>query len=377
MISSSSINNISHSHYKTPSLSIQHQKQVVQHYPPSARELSISRTLTNDKYMSSTCFTKNHYQTNSSINHSGLITLHNNLIQDVERSQNLKGFYNMDKYYTMNKNLVNFTRNKYCCKQKCRKKGNSCFISKENNYNYKKYETPIKINHEIQTPYYYPSNGNYSMRNFNSYIPTKNILTKEKDNHKSEDSFDDNKKYYSQRKFLEENEYNFITDTVKKTSFLNYIVDSNKTKIKYHKKHINYDKLLQEIRILYNNSFSLKEKLIKSLQKSQNTVKYNKELFEIYKNNYNHFANKLNHDYYLDMCKWMNNSKNKIIYYRREIDLYKELFGKLLKLCNIKELNEINEYAKEQLIYISCKDKFKKLIMKMINEHYLKNELNN
>ena len=132
MISSSSINNISHSHYKTPSLSIQHRKQIVQHCPPSARELS----RTNDKYMSSTYYTKNNYPTSSSINHSGLVTLQNNTIQDVEHSQNLKGFYNMDKYYTMNKNLVNFTRNKYCCKQKCRKKGSSCFISKGNNYNY-------------------------------------------------------------------------------------------------------------------------------------------------------------------------------------------------------------------------------------------------
>ena len=103
----------------------------------------------------------------------------------------------MDKYYTMNKNLINFTRYKYCCKRECRKKGSSCFISNVNNYNYKQYETPIKINHEIQTPYYFPSSGNYSMRNYTAYNPTKNILTKEKDNHKSDDSFENNKNYYN------------------------------------------------------------------------------------------------------------------------------------------------------------------------------------
>ena len=373
MISSSSINNISHSHYKTPSLSIQHRKHIVQHYPPSARELS--RTLTNDKYMSSTYYTKNNYPTNLSINHSSLVTLHNNSTQDVERSQNLKGFYNMDKYYTMNKNLINFTRNKYCCKRECRKKGSSCFISNVNNYNYKQYETPIKINHEIQTPYYFPSSGNYSMRNYTAYNPTKNILTKEKDNHKSDDSFEDNKNYYNQRNFSEENERNFNIDTVKKSAFLNYIVDSNTTKTKQHTKLINYDKLLQEIRILYNNSFSLKDKLIKSLQKSQNTVKYNKKLFEIYKSNYNHFANKLNHDYYLDMCKWMNNSKNKIIYYRREIDLYKELFEKLLTICNVNDLNEMGDFAQKQFEFISCGNNVKRTVMKMITNNYLNNEM--
>ena len=296
--SSSSFHNMLHSHYKTPSLSIQHRKQIVQHFPSSARELS--RTHTHDKHMSSPYYTKSNCPIHSSINHSALVTLHNDSIKDVECTHNIKGLYNIDTYYSINKNLVNFTRNKYCDKQGYQKKDSSCFISKANNYNYKKYEAPITINHEMQTSYYYPNSGNNSMRNYNSYIPVKNILTKEKNNHKSEELFDNNDKFYNHRNFSEENEHNLNIEKVKRTSFLNYIADSTKNKKKQHKNLINYDKLLQEIRILYNNSLSLKEKLIKSLHKSQTTAKYSKDLFEIYKNNYNHFANKLNHDYYLD-----------------------------------------------------------------------------
>lgn len=364
---SSSMKNMLYFQYETPSLTIQRN-----HKPLTEREHS--RTITQDKYSS---YSINRLPINYQSQKNSTLTTNydNGMCNDGS-----------EKLILSNKNMGNVTRNNnYYYYHEL--KNNSCSISKNRNLNYTNYDySSIRMDDEndkdnynnikTKTQNYCTMKRNYSLKNY-----TSNTLNMKKPKN--------NEKEYC---IFKNNSHNDDAITMsKQNSFFNYIfdkkqlnkpIDSNYKKTnrvsynntKQNKETINYNLLLKEIRSIYNNTLALKEKINKSSQNASNVDKYNQDLFKIYKRSCNYFNNTNKDDVYIDICKWIHNSKNKIIYYKREVSLYKELFGKLLTVCNVNELNEISEFAQDQFDFISCGDNVKRTVIKMIQNNYLNNE---
>ena len=95
-------------------------------------------------------------------------------------------------------------------------------------------------------------------------------------------------------------------------------------------------------------SSQMKQKIKKTFAISKEVDDNINGLFNVYKEKYNHFADKDN--FYADMKKWIQGKVFRYKMYRKEIEIYKKLCGELMKNSedDIIERDEISAFVKDK-----------------------------
>ena len=205
------------------------------------------------------------------------------------------------------------------------------------------------------------NNEEYSNRDNNNsnYINfKKNISSKNINSHRSYNSFD----------YIKKNESNLDCDynTERKTNRnykTYYEIIYNELKNKSNNKNNNdklnsknnnnNNKISKEIKNILNN-YDLKEIIYKSNAFEKNSSR----LIQNYKKQYGTYNNNIEDFYY-----YLKQKIGRDYYYKKELNLYRQLYEKLIKITDKKDIEEI-----KLLINIQSKDKKNENYMKKINK---------